>query len=121
LDFDDGAKICPTITFCEGPDGQRRWAAKRMPAPFPLQGLDDLAARPDDWVLLVSGEKCRQGAAEHMHKFVVCTWMGGDQAVGSADIRPLLGRHIVLWADADPSSKRSMIDMFNRIEKAGTG
>ena len=121
LDFDDGEKMCPTITYCEGPKGQRLWVAKRMPGPFPLQGLDDLAARPNDCVLLVSGEKCRQVGAENAKNFVVVTWMGGDQAVGSADIRPLLGRYIVFWADADPSSKRSMITMHNLIEKAGTG
>lgn len=121
LDFDDGAKICPTITYCEGPEGQRLWTAKRMPPPFPLQGLDDLAERPDTCVLMVSGEKCRQSAADNTTNFVVVSWMGGDQAVGSADIRPLLGRNIVFWADSDPSSKRSMIQMHNLIEKAGTG
>jgi hypothetical protein len=121
LDFDVGEKMCPTITYCEGPEGQRLWAAKRMPGPFPLQGLDDLANHPKTCVLLVSGEKCRQMAAEHTQNFVVVTWMGGDQAVGSCDIRPLLGRNIVFWADADPSSKRSMITMHNLIEKAGTG
>ena len=122
LDWDDGQKMCLTITYCEGPEGQQRWAAKRMPAPFPLQGLDDLAAHPGMCVLLVSGEKCRQMAAEHLPNFVVVTWMGGDQAVGSADIGPLLDRNIVFWADADASGKRSMIEMYNiLIEKAGTG
>jgi hypothetical protein len=121
LDFDDGVKLCPTITFCIGPGGKKLWCAKRMPAPFPLMGLDDLAARPEHCVLLVSGEKCRQIAAYHMRNFVAVSWMGGDQAVDSADIGPLLGRYIVFWADGDPSSKRSMIQMHNRIEKAGTG
>jgi len=115
LDFDDGQKICPTITYCQGPKGVRCWTAKRMPPPFPLHGLDALAARPNDCVLLVSGEKCRELLAQHMTNFVVVSWMGGDQAVGSADITPLIGRHIVYWPDADPSSKRSMVDLRNRI------
>jgi hypothetical protein len=115
LEFDDGKKICPTITYCVGPGGDKRWTAKRMEPPYPLQGLDDLAARPSDCVLLVSGEKCREAAAEHMKNFVAVTWLGGDQAVGSADIEPLKGRYIVYWPDADPSSKRSMVDVRNRI------
>lgn len=115
LDFDDGQKICPTVTYCVGPGGIKHWTAKRMPPPFPLQGLDTLAARPNDCVLLVSGEKCREIAEKHMANFVAVTWMGGDQAVGSADITPLKGRYIVYWPDADPSSKRSMIDVRNRI------
>jgi len=121
LDFDDGQKVCPTVTFCSGPGGVKRWTAKRMSPPYPLQGLDELAARPRDYVLLVSGEKCRASAAKRMASFVVVTWMGGDQAVGSADIEPLRGRHIIYWPDADPSSKRSMVDVHNRITaKRGT-
>lgn len=115
LDFTDGTKICPTITFCVGPGGVERWTAKRMPPPFPLQGLDDLAARPNDYVLLVSGEKCRQKAAERMRGFVVVSWLGGDQTIDSVDFSPLYGRRVVYAPDADASSKRSMIAVHNKI------
>ncbi len=121
LDFDDGQKICPTITFCIGPGDEKKWCAKRMPAPFPLQGLDELAKRPNDCVLLVSGEKCREVAMHEMKGFVAVSWLGGDQTIGSVDISPLVGRYIVFGPDADASSKGSMIAMYNRIEKAGTG
>lgn len=118
LDFSDGQKICPTITFCAGPNGECRWVAKRMPPPFPLHGLDDLAKRPLDCVLLVSGEKCREKAAARLKNFVVVSWMGGDQTVESINIRPLVGRNIVYAPDADASSKRSMVAMHNRITQA---
>jgi len=108
LQFEDGQKICPTITYCEGPDGKRAWCAQRMPPPFPLQGLDELAKRPKDHVLVVSGEKCREAAQRALPQFVVVSPMGGDQAVGSADLTPLLGRYVVLMADADGSSQNSM-------------
>jgi len=115
IELGDGQKICPTVTFCSGPGGIKQWAAKRMQPPYPLLGLDALAARPNDCVLLVSGEKCWQVAEQHMENFVAISWLGGDQAVGSADITPLKNRYIVYWPDADPSSKRSMIDVHNRI------
>ena len=121
LEFGDGAKICPTITYCVGPGGVKCWTAKRMPPPYPLMGLDELAKRPNDCVLMVSGEKCREDSAKHMQNFVVVTWLGGDQSVPHANIAPLDGRFIVWWRDADPSCQRSMIEMYNRIERSGTG
>lgn len=121
LDFQDGAKICPTITYCVGPGGKECWTAKRMPPPFPLQGLDELAKRPNDCVLVVSGEKCKQKIAAHMKKFVVVTWMGGDQTINNVDFTPLANRYVVYWPDADKSSKRSMLQVHNIIEKDGTG
>jgi len=115
LDFDDGQKICPTITYCTGPNGEKLWTAKRMKAPFPLQGLDELAKRPNDCVLIVSGEKCRQVGLDEIKNFVVVSWMGGDQAVDSADVSPLKDRYRVYWPDADYSSEVSMIALENRI------
>ena len=114
IDFDDGEKMCPTITYCTGPNGPL-WAAKRMQAPFPLQGLDGLAKRPNDCVLIVSGEKCRQVGVDEMKNFVVVSWMGGDQAVDRADVSPLKDRYRVYWPDADYSSEVSMIALENRI------
>ncbi len=108
LEFDDGVKICPTITYCEGPGGKRHWCAQRMASPYPLQGLDDLAKRPDDYVLIVSGEKCRETGAELMPKFVVVSPMGGDQAVNKVDLSPLENRNIYVFPDSDASGHKSM-------------
>lgn len=108
LEFADGEKICPTITYCEGPGGKRHWCAQRMNPPFPLQGLDELAARPHDHVLIVSGEKCKEAAAKALPQFVVVTLMGGDQAVNKADLSPLKGRETVFFPDADYSGVLSM-------------
>jgi hypothetical protein len=108
LDFADGGKICPVITYCEGPGGRRVWAAKRFPRPTPLVGLDALAARPKDSVLVVSGEKCRAIADETFKSFVAVTWIGGDPGVEYADLSPLRGRRLVLWPDADASGINAM-------------
>lgn len=117
LVFEDGKKLCPTITFCEGPGGKREWCVKRMAPPYPLQGLDDLAARPEAHVLVVSGEKCRACAAEHLSAsgFVVVTWLGGDESVDKADVEPLRGRKITFWPDADDSCRKAMARLAERL------
>ncbi|TFH47680.1 MAG: hypothetical protein E4H01_07830 [Lysobacterales bacterium] len=121
LEFADGAKACLTITWCSGPGDVFAWAARRMEPPFPLMNLNGLASRPNDCVLIVSGEKCQSEATERMKNFVIVTWLGGDGAVAHVDVTPLRGRYITYWPDADSSSKRSMIEMHNRIERHGTG
>lgn len=114
LDF-DGDKLCPVITYCEGPDGRRAWAAKRFPRPYPLVGLRGLAKRPKDAVLVVSGEKCRAVAESVFKGFVCVTWIGGDDAVDHADVEPLRGRNLTLWPDADESGRRAMARLAERL------
>ncbi len=116
LEFPDGKKITPTITYCEGPGGKREWCAQRMRPPFPLQGLDELAARPMDHVLIVSGEKCKAYASKELPQLVVVTAMGGDQAVKKADITPLVGRDLIFWPDDDDTSRNSMKAMQEMVE-----
>ncbi len=114
LEF-DGQKLCPVVTYCEGPKGVRQWAAKRFPRPYPLVGLDALAARPETAVLVVSGEKCRAAAADALPGFVAVTWIGGDDAVDHADLEPLRGRSLTLWPDADESGVRAMARLAERL------
>lgn len=69
----------------------------------PLCGLDKLAARPNDKVLIVEGEKCKNAAdlAEELSDFVVITWSGGCGNWHLTDWSLLSKRHIVLFPDAD--------------------
>lgn len=102
--FEDGGKWTPTVTFCEGPNGERRWAMRPFPIqPYgrPLQGLDDLAGRPAAPVLVVEGEKAAAAARQALPGFVVVTWPGGTNGAAKADWRPLQGRAVTLWPDAD--------------------
>jgi hypothetical protein len=121
LEFNDGGKSCLTITYCEGPGGVRHWAAKRMDEPYPLQGLDQLAARPNAVVLLVSGEKCYDYALKHLPQLVPVSWMGGDGGIEKTDLSPLRGRWIRAWPDADFPGVEAMLKAYNLIEKAGSG
>jgi putative DNA primase/helicase len=109
-------KITPVITYCEGPGGVRRWCSKRMKTPYPLMGLDELAARPEAHVLVVSGEKCKVAASARLPKFVVVTTMGGDQAVLKNDLSPLKYRHVLLYADADVTGLDSMAEIGRQCD-----
>lgn len=99
----DGSKLTPTVTFCRHRDGRTAWASVKFPNPRPLQGQDDLARRPEAVALVVSGEKCQADAARYLPGFAAVTWPGGDQNVLRADWRPLHGRRVTIWPDADAS------------------
>lgn len=121
LDFDDGGKACITVTYCIGPGGRKLWAARRMDPPHPLMGLDELEERPGADVLIVSGEKCKVIAQEHLPGVVVVTWLGGDKNVGNVDFEPIMGRRITAWADNDSGGILAMLSIYNIIESHGTG
>lgn len=114
----DGQKLTPTVTYARHADGRERWASVKFPSPRPLQGLDDLARRPEAPVLVVSGEKCRDVAAATLRGFVAITWPGGDQNVDKADWTPLAGRSATFWPDADASG---LAAMENAARLAGCG
>jgi DNA primase len=104
-------KWTPTLTWCVSPNGARQWCIQHFSTPRPLQGLDALAAKPDAPVLVVEGEKCR--AAGAWPQYAVVTWPGGTNGIGKVDWRPLSGRDVVLWPDADEVGLRAMIGWRN--------
>lgn len=109
LEFDDGGKITPTVTWCVGPDGTEQWCMRRFPTMRPMLGLDALAALPDAPVLVVEGEKCRAAGAGALPMYAVASWPGGGKGIGYVDWRPLRGRDVVLWPDADSAGRDAML------------
>jgi hypothetical protein len=81
-------------------DGDR-WGMGQWPVPRPLYRLQELEARAADPVLIVEGEKAADAAAAISGPYVVCTWPGGGQAVNRANWKPVHGRKVLLWPDAD--------------------
>jgi hypothetical protein len=120
LEFDDGKKICMTITWCRGPEGEERWCAKRMPPPYPLLGLDDLAAKPKALVFVFEGEKKRELAKPILaqRNIVTCAFMGGVEGLKHADVTPLRGRNLVVWPDADGPGVRAMATLVGMVQRA---
>jgi hypothetical protein len=99
-------KVVKPVTFCLGSDGQRRWRCKGFISPRPLYGLDRLAQRPLARVLVVEGEKTADAAGKRFPDYVVVTSSGGSGAGGQTDWRPLAGRHVTVWPDADGAGAR---------------
>jgi putative DNA primase/helicase len=97
----DGKKLTPQITYCEGPDGQRRWCVRHFNEPRPLYGLDRLAAKPKAPVVLVEGEKKADTIERLMPAAVGVSWPGGSKGLSKVDWSPLQGRQVIMWPDAD--------------------
>ena len=119
----DGGKMTPVVSYCKGPEGEYRWCMKRMPPPYPLLGLDELAKKPDLMVLLVEGEKVydRTTNESALKGFVPVSWLGGVNAIDKVDFSPLYGRRIMYSPDNDAEGEKAMLSIYNMIEKAGTG
>jgi len=93
-----------------------RWSPKSYPAPRPLYGLPELAKAPTLPVMVVEGERCADAArAVLAGSYCVVCWAGGAQAVKTADWKPLAGRDVVLWPDADEPGVKAMAAVAEAI------
>lgn len=95
---DGGKEVLPLTYTRHETTASQEWRWISFPRPRPLYGLDRLSKAGE--VLLVEGEKCADAAAPHWPGPVV-TWPGGSNATQWADLRPLAGRQVVCWPDAD--------------------
>lgn len=84
------------------------WGMGQWPAPRPLYGLQQLAEQPGAPVLIVEGEKAADAARKVCNPYAVVTWPGGARALEKADWRPVHGRSVLLWPDADTTGIESM-------------
>lgn len=98
------------VTLWRLPDGRMQWQFKAPPAPRPLLGLPELAAKSGP-VVIVEGEKARDAAVTLFPENPVITWQGGAQAVSKADWLPLSGRECWLWPDNDPAGEKAVRDV----------
>lgn len=104
----DGKK--QILPFCWSVKGE--WVNKGFPAPRPLYGLELLKIRPTAPILLVEGEKAADAARKLLgHIYIVMTWPNGSNAYKRADWKPIYGRNVLMWPDADQVG----IDAMNGI------
>jgi putative DNA primase/helicase len=89
-------------------DAPAGWACGHWNAPRPLYGLDRLAARPNDRVVICEGEKAADAAGRFLPGYVAISWPGGAQSLTKADWSPLAGRTVLLWPDADEPGWKAM-------------
>ncbi len=70
---------------------------------MPLYRLHELAARPDDTVILTEGEWCADALAK---LGILTTTSGAAGSAKKADWRPLAGRSVTIWPDNDEAGQR---------------
>jgi DNA primase len=87
--------------------------------PWPLYGLDRLAARAEAQVIVLEGEKSADAASHLFPDFVAISWMSGANNVAKAELIDLKGRHLVLWPDNDPPGRSAMQLFAARAYEAG--
>ncbi|MEM7046049.1 MAG: CHC2 zinc finger domain-containing protein [Pseudomonadota bacterium] len=114
-----GKKITPQVQWAASPHGIEGWTLLPFAKPRPLYGLDQLANSPDARVIVVEGEKAADAARELLTKNVIITWPGGTNSIKYTDWRPLGGKQVVLWPDADAVGVKAMAvsEIINERER----
>jgi putative DNA primase/helicase len=104
------------VTRYDYPDGKTfkqwtwrkgAWTARAYPAPRPIYRLLELTQAPSATVLIVEGEKCADLAGDMLPTIVVISWAGGAGAVAHNDWKPLDGRDVIIWPDADEPGRKA--------------
>jgi len=83
--------------------------------PIRLFGRDLLAARPDEPVLIVEGEKCWK-AAQEIPGYVPVTWNGGAKKAKLVDWSALVGRTVVIYPDDDDPGRATSRELAARLQ-----
>ena len=94
----DGGKETPMVMWARIPDGREGWCRYPFPKPRVLYGLDAIGDARQ--VVIVEGEKCRDKLRVATGRVVV-SWPGGTYGIRHTDWKPLAGRNVVIWPDAD--------------------
>lgn len=100
-------------------DGSIQIVHRSLSKPRPIYGLDRLVKNPDRRVLVCEGEKAADAAQALFTDLVCVTWPGGARSAGSVDWRPLKGRNVVLWPDADQPGEKAMDDVQSNLGSIG--
>jgi len=112
-------QIAP-LTWCRGPNGREEWRWQSMPKPRPLYGLDLLAARQDDPVLVCEGEPKTDAARRLVGATWVCiAWPGGASAAQHVDWSALAGRAVAIWPDNDAPGRDAAARIAIQVRHLG--
>ena len=95
------------------------WRWQAPPAPRPLYGLERLAALPEALVIVTEGEKAADAAQSLFPEAAVISSMNGAQSPGKSDWRPLAGRRVRIWPDADEPGAKYAAAVAKLVSEAG--
>jgi hypothetical protein len=119
FDTPEGKEFRPLTPWRKGKASAIVWRWISWSEPRPLYGLDDLAARPGARVVVCEGEKSADAARRLLPGFVAIASAGGARAASKADWRPLAGRQVIVWRDADEPGAKYAADVTSACVAAG--
>lgn len=120
--FEDGrgGKTLIPMSYCYSDKGNRRWTWKSFDKPRPFYNLP-LFKDKELPVIVFEGEKTADAAQAIFKDKYICTcWPGGAAAVKYSDIKPLLGREVILWPDNDEPGFKAMRELAEILLHEGT-
>ena len=103
-DLPGGGKDVLPYSFIEG-----AWTWKALPHSRPLYNLPEIIKKASALVVVAEGAKATGAAGKLLPDAVATTWAGGALAFQKTDWRPLAGRAVVLWPDADEPGVAAML------------
>lgn len=109
----------PLSVWCDSVTGEKKWRWKGIPVPRVLYGLDRLAARPDEPVMICEGEKAADAAGKLCPEYVAITWPNGAKGMAATDWTPLSGRRCVIWPDNDNPGADAVIVLRGLLSSVG--
>ena len=103
FDVEDGKKEYYSLTRWRSKydHEMQGWRIKDLPAPRPLYGLDGLAMRPADPVIICEGAKSADAAGAIFPDHVAMSSIKGATAPEKSDWSPLAGCKVIIWPDHD--------------------
>lgn len=95
------------------------WVKKLWPAPRPLYGLEYIGKNPDKPILIVEGEKAADAAREFAGRvYNVVTWSSGSKAFDKTNWKPIYGKSVLIWPDADEPGITAANDIAHMLSGA---
>ncbi len=116
---DDRKEVLP-LTYCRNNEtGATKWRWLAMPKLRPLYNLPELSTLTNTTILVVEGEKSADAGRRLLPDHVVVTSSGGSKAASKTDWRPLAGRHVLIWPDADKPGLTYASDVAQEATRVG--
>ena len=109
-----------TVIRSNTPNGKRiRRELSGVKPPHPIYAVREVLERQGDPVLVVEGEKAADAAAKRFPGYVVTTSCGGSKQAKQSDWKPVAGREVVIWPDADDPGLKYAADVAALTREAG--
>ncbi len=118
IDNPDGTKSYLPQTVWENSQGNKNWRSKAPPALRHIYGLHRLGkAESSTPVLIMEGEKASDAAEKLFPDYICMTWLGGANAVHTADWSSLENREVIIWPDNDEVGVKAALKIADILDE----